>query len=174
MDNAPVSPSKLVLIETGNFTRDISQLVALTRMTDQKLQNLQERTGSTREFTYSVALPGRTRTGITSFNLENPDPEGIFKALKAAGRHVIFLRETQEIAPAFPEDGVPAPGQPYLASVRDWAADEKHAVDPKGFQATAIVTLADGRNTEVYFTAKRDDFIPQNSVILKDGPKGAG
>jgi hypothetical protein len=78
--------------------------VALRRITELGLGNLQER-------------PERTRpSGVNSFNLENPDPAAIFEALKAAGCHIIFLRETGEIAPAFPEGGVP-----HLTAVRDWS-----------------------------------------------------
>jgi methylmalonyl-CoA mutase cobalamin-binding subunit len=174
MDNAPASPPKSVLIETGNAVHDVSHLVALTRITEQGLENLQERTGSTKEFTYSAVVPGRTRTGLSSFKLENPDTAKIFEALRAAGRQVIYLRETGEIAPAFPENGVPASGQPHLIGVRDWSYDDNTPADRQGFQSAANVVLADGRNADVYFAAKRSAFVPQSSVVLKDEPKGAG
>jgi hypothetical protein len=174
MDNAPASPPKSVLIETGSTTRDISRLVALTRITEQGLEKLQARTGSTKDFTYSAVVPGHSRTGVTSFKLENPKPEKIYDALKAAGRQVIFLRDTGEIAPAFPENGIPTPGQPHLIGARDWSYDDDTPADQQGFQSAATVVLADGRSADVYFAAKRSAFTPQNSVIIKDEPKGAG
>jgi hypothetical protein len=172
-NSSPVSP-KAVLIEVGNAIRDISQLVALTRVTEQGLENLQGRTGSTKTFTHSAVLPERTRSGVNSFKLENPNPAEIFEALKAAGRNLIFLRETGEIAPAFPDNGIPAPGQPHLAAVRDWTYDQNTPPDRRGFKSAATVTLADGRKTDVYFAAERSAFTPQNSVILRDRPSGAG
>ncbi len=168
MENNPPSAPKSVLIQLSNATRDITHMVALTRVTEQGLQSLQERTGSTKDYAFSVVHPDRTRTGVNSFKLENPEPEKIYQALKAAGRQVIFLRETQEIAPAFPENGIPAPGQPYLTGVRDWTYDEKTPPEQRGFNSAATVVLADGRKADVYFTAKRDAFTPSNSVILHD------
>ena len=119
---APTAP-KAILIEANNALRDISLLVALTRITEMGLENLQERTGTTKTFSHSAVIPERTRTGVGSFKLENPDPAPIFEALKAAGRQVVYLRETGEIAPAFPQNGIPAPGQPHLTAVRDWTYD---------------------------------------------------
>jgi hypothetical protein len=54
---------------------------------------------SGKAFSHSAVIPEQTRTGVSSFKLENPDLAPIFEALRAAGRHVIFLRETGEIAP---------------------------------------------------------------------------
>ena len=172
--NVPPAASKSVLIESETGIRDISQLVGLTQITEQGLENLQGRTGSTKIFTYSAVVPGRTSSGVTSFKLQKPDPKAIYEALRAAGRNVIFLRETGEIAPAFPESGVPTPGQPHLTAVRDWSYDENMPAERRGFQSAATVVLADGRRTDVYYAAERNAFTPPNSVILKDGPKGAG
>jgi hypothetical protein len=170
MENTVSPGPKAILIETGNTLRDISQLVALTHITEVGLENLQGRTGSTKAFSHSVVIPERTRTGVNSFKLENPDPGAIFEALKAAGRHVIFLRETGEIAPAFPENGIPTPGQPHLTAVRDWSYDESTPPERKGFKSAATITLADGRKTDVYFVAERSAFVPQNSTVLQDRP----
>jgi len=74
METTTSAPLKSVLIELSNATRDITQLVALTRVTEQGLENLQERTGSTKVFTFSALVPHRTRSGVNSFKLENPDP----------------------------------------------------------------------------------------------------
>jgi hypothetical protein len=177
MENTSSPPPKSVLIELGNATRDITQLIALTRVTEQGLENLQQRTGSIRHFTFSALVPDRTRSGVGSFKLENPDPKAIFETLKAAGRHVIFLRETGEIAPAFPETGLPTQGQPYLTGVRDWSYDENTPPEERGFNSAATVVLADGRKTDVYFAAKRPAFTPQSSTVLQDQPapgKGSG
>ena len=175
MENSmPAAAPKSVLIESDTGIRDISQLVGLTKITEQGLEILQERTGSTKTFTYSAVLPGRTATGVTSFKLQTPDTKDIYDALRAAGRNVVFLRETGEIAPAFPESGVSTPGQPHLTAVRDWSYDEGTPTERRGFQSAATVVLADGRRTNVYYAAERSAFTPQNSVILKDGPKGAG
>jgi hypothetical protein len=170
----PSAPPKSVLIDSETGLRDISQLVGLTKITEQGLENLQERTGSTKTFTYSAVLPGRTATGVTSFKLQNPDTKAMYDALRSAGRSVIFLRETGEIAPAFPESGIPAPGQPHLTAVRDWSYEDSTPQDKRGFQSAATVVLADGRRTDVYYAAGRSAFTPQNSIILKDGPGGAG
>ena len=170
MENTVPPGPKAILIETGASTRDISLLVALTRITEQGLENLQERTGSTKSFSHSAIVPERTRTGVNSFKLENPDSSAIFEALKAAGRQVIYLRETGEIAPAFPEGGVPAPGQPHLTAVRDWTYDDSTPPEKRGFKSAATITLADGRKTDVYFAAARSAFVPQNSVVLHDRP----
>ncbi len=174
MENNTPATSKSVLIELGNATRDITQLVALTRITGQGLETLQERTGSTKTFTHSAVLPDRTRSGVNSFKLENPNPAQIFEALKAAGRNLIFLRETGEIAPAFAENGIPAPGQPHLTGVRDWSYDDSTPPEQRGFKSAATVVLADGRKTDVYFAAERRAFTPANSTILQAGPGGAG
>jgi len=98
----------------------------------------------------------------------------IFEALKAAGRNLIFLRETGEIAPAFAENGIPAPGQPHLTGVRDWSYDESTPSEQRGFKSAATVVLADGRKTDVYFAAERRAFTPQNSTILQSGPQVTG
>jgi hypothetical protein len=171
MENTVSAASKTVLIETASSTRDISLLVALRRITELGLENLQERTRSTKNFSHSAVIPDRTRPGgVNSFNLENPDLAAIFEALKAAGRHIIFLRETGEIAPAFPEGGVPTPGQPHLSAVRDWSYDDSTPPEKRGFKSAATITLADGRKTDVYFVAKRSAFVPQNSTVLHDRP----
>ena len=160
---------KAILIESNGALRDISQLVALTRMTEAGLENLQERTGSTRTFSHSVVVPDdQTRTGVNSFKLENPDTEAIFETLKAAGRQVVYLRETGEIASAFPQNGIPAPGQPHLTSVRDWTYEPDTHPDKKGFKSVATTTLANGRKADVYFAAERKAFVPQNAVVLHD------
>jgi len=172
MENTAPPGLKAILIETGASIRDISQLVALTRMTEVALENLQGRTGSTKTFTHSAIVPDRTRTGVNSFKLENPDPSAIFEALRAAGRQVIYLRETGEIAPAFPENGIPAPDQPHLNAVRDWTYDASTPPEKRGFKSAATVTLADGRKTDVYFAAERSAFVPPNSVVLHDRPAG--
>lgn len=161
---------KAILIEANNALRDISQLVALTRMTEAGLENLQERTGSTRKFSHSVVVPDQTRTGVNSFKLEHPDTEAIFEALRAAGRQVVYLRETGEIAPAFPQNGIPAPGQPHLTAVRDWTYDPDTHPTKRGFNSAATITLANGRKADVYFAAERSAFVPQNSVVLHDKP----
>jgi hypothetical protein len=83
---------KAILIESNGVLRDISRLVALTRMTETGLGNLQERTGSIKNFSHSAVVPDdQTRTGVNSFKLEHPDTEAIFEALRAAGRHVLAL-----------------------------------------------------------------------------------
>jgi hypothetical protein len=170
MENtAPASP-KAILIESNSALRDISQLVALTGMTEAGLENLQGRTGTTRNFSHSVVIPDQTRTGVNSFKLENPDTEAIFEALKAAGRQVVYLRETGEIAPAFPQNGIPAPGQPHLTSVREWTYDPDTHPTKRGFKSAATITLANGRKADVYFAAERKAFVPQNSVVLHDKP----
>jgi hypothetical protein len=161
---------KAILIESNSALRDISQLVALTRMTETGLENLQERTGSTRNFSHSVVVPDQTRTGVNNFKLENPDTEAIFEALRAAGRQVVYLRETGEIAPAFPQNGIPAPGQPHLTSVREWTYDPDTHPTKRGFKSAATITLANGRKADVYFAAERKAFVPQNSVVLHDRP----
>ena len=166
---APTAP-KAILIEANNALRDISQLVALTRITEMGLQNLQERTSTTKAFSHSAVIPEQTRTGVGSFKLENPDTAAIFEALKAAGRQVVYLRETGEIAPAFPQNGIPAPGQPYLTGVRDWTYDPDTHPTKKGFKSAATITLANGRKADVYFAAERSAFVPQNSVVLHDRP----
>ena len=166
----PTAP-KAILIESNGILRDISQLVALTRMTEAGLENLQGRTGSTRTFSHSVVVPDdQTRTGVNSFKLENPDTEAIFETLKAAGRQVVYLRETGEIASAFPQNGIPAPGQPHLTSVREWTYDPDTHPDKKGFKSVATTTLASGRKADVYFAAERSAFVPQNAVVLHDRP----
>jgi hypothetical protein len=170
METTPPTAPKAILIEANNALRDISLLVALTRITEMGLENLQERTGTTKTFSHSAVIPERTRTGVGSFKLENPDPAPIFEALKAAGRQVVYLRETGEIAPAFPQNGIPAPGQPHLTAVRDWAYDPATHPDKKGFKSVATITLADGRKADVYFAAERSAFVPQNSVVLHDRP----
>jgi hypothetical protein len=172
MENAAPASPKAILIESNSALRDISQLVALTRMTEAGLENLQERTGSTRTFSHSVVVPDQTRTGVNSFKLENPDTEAIFEALKAAGRQVVYLRETGEIAPAFPQNGIPAPGQPHLTSVRDWTYEPDTHPNKKGFKSAATITLANGRKADVYFAAERKAFVPQNAVVLHDRPAG--
>ena len=161
---------KAILIESNGILRDISQLVALTRMTEAGLENLQERTGSTKNFSHSVVIPDQTRTGVNSFKLEHPDTEAIFEALKAAGRQLVYLRETGEIVPAFPQNGIPAPGQPHLTAVRDWTYDPDTHPTKKGFKSAATITLAGGRKADVYFAAERSAFVPQNSVVLHDRP----
>jgi hypothetical protein len=108
---APTAP-KAILIEANSAFRDISQLVALTRITEMGLGNLQGRTGTTKAFSHSAIIPEQTRTGVGSFKLQNPDTQGIFTALKAAGRQVIYLRETDEIAPAFSRKEFPSLASP--------------------------------------------------------------
>ena len=105
---APTAP-KAILIEANNAFRDISQLVALTRITEMGLQNLQERTSTTKAFSHSAVIPEQTRTGVSSFKLENPDRLAIFEALKAAGRQVIFFAKQVKSLLAFPQNGIPAP-----------------------------------------------------------------
>ena len=173
-NNPPAAQRKSVLIELGAATRDITHLVALTSVTEQGLENLQQRTGTTKTFTHSAVVPDTTRSGVNSFKLENPDPKKIFDALKAAGRELLFLPATGEIAPAFPENGKPTPGQPHLTGVRDWTYDENTPPEHRGFNSVATVVLADGRKADVFFAAQRKAFIPQNSTILQDRPTGAG
>ena len=173
MDNTQAAPTppRSVLIETSTASHDISQLVALTRLTEKGLQTLHDNTGTNRPFSYSAFIQDPTsRTGISNFKLENPDAEAMYKALKAAGRQLIFLRDTKEIAPAFPENGIPAAGQPYLIKVRDWTADDKTPPENKGFKSAATVALASGRKADIYFVAERAAFMPQNSVVLRDNP----
>lgn len=172
MENTVPAGPKAILIEANNALRDISRLVALTRITEMGLENLQERTGSTKTFSHSAVIPDRTRTGVNNFKLENPDAASIFETLKAAGRQIIYLRATGEIAPAFPENGIPATGQPHLTAVRDWSYDDSTPPEKKGFKSVATITLADGRKTDVYFVAERSAFVPQNSVVLQDRPAG--
>ena len=169
----PATPRSVLIESPSGATHDISQLVALTKITEVGMQKLQTRTGTTKTFTYSAVIPDRTRTGVTSFKLENPDTAAIFDALKAAGRQVTYLPSTGEIAPAFPENGVPAPGQPHLSAVRDWTYTSETPPEKQGFKSAATVTLADGRKTDVYFVADRKAFVPQSSVVLRDGPSGA-
>ena len=173
-NNTSSASQKSVFIELGNAIKDVTQPIALTSVTKQGLENLQERTGTTKDFTFSAVLPGRMRTGVSSFKLENPDSKKIFDALKAAGRELLFLLATGEIAPAFPESGKPSPGQPYLTAVRDWTYDENTPPEQKGFNSVATVILADGCPADVFFAAKRSAFPPQNSTILQDRPSGAG
>ena len=172
METTAATAPKAILIEANNAFRDISQLVALTRITEMGLQNLQERTSTTKAFSHSAVIPEQTRTGVSSFKLENPEPAPIFEALKAAGRHVIFLRETGEIAPGFLETGIPVPGQPHLTAVRDWSYDNSTPPAQRGFKTIATIALASGRKTDVYFVAERSAFVPQNSVVLHDRPAG--
>ncbi len=168
MENTPSAAARSILIQTGTATRDISRLVALTRLTEMGLHKLQERTGSTKNFSHSAFVPDR-QNGVSTFKLGNPKPEDIFEALKAAGRQLIFLRETGEIAPAFPQNGIPAAGQPHLIAVRDWAHDDETPAEQRGFKSAATVMLADGGKTDIYFAAPRSAFVPPDSVVLHDG-----
>ena len=74
METTAATAPKAILIEANNAFRDISQLVALTRITEMGLQNLQERTSTTKAFSHSAVIPEQTRTGVSSFKLENPEP----------------------------------------------------------------------------------------------------
>ena len=112
METTAPASSKAILIEPNSALRDISQLVALTRMTEAGLENLQERTGSTKNFSHSVVIPDQTRTGVNNFKLENPDTEAIFEALKAAGRQVVYLRETAKSRRLFLKTASPLPVSP--------------------------------------------------------------
>ena len=172
MENTAPTAPKAILIEANSAFRDISQLVALTRITEMGLENLQGRTGTTKAFSHSAVIPEQTRTGVGNFKLQNPDTQGIFTALKAAGRQVIYLRETDEIAPAFPENGIPVPGQPHLTAVRDWSYDDSTPPDQRGFKTVATIALASGRRADVYFVAERSAFVPQSAVVLHDRPAG--
>jgi len=73
--------------------RDVTQLIALTRITEQGSENLQERRGSTSAFTHSAVVPASA--GVASFKLESPNPPAIFEALKAAGRIMANPRGSQ-------------------------------------------------------------------------------
>jgi hypothetical protein len=170
MENTAPTAPKAILIEANSSFRDISQLVALTRITEMGLESLQVRTSTTKAFSHSAVIPEQTRTGVNNFKLENPDTKAIFEALKAAGRQLIYLRETDEIAPAFPENGIPVPGQPHLTGVRDWSPNDSAPSDQIAFKTVATIALASGRKADVYFVAERSAFVPQNAVVLHDRP----
>ncbi len=158
-ENNPAS-SKPALTELGVAMRDITQLIALTRITEQGSENLQERTGSTPAFTHSAVFPASA--GVLRFKLENPNPQAIFEALKAAGRKVIFLRQTQEIAPAFPDNGIRTPGQPHLTSVGDMTFDQNTPADRRALNRQQRSRSPMDARADVLFAAERNAFTPQN------------
>ena len=110
---------------------------------------------------------------MNSFKLENPNPGQIFEALRAAGRHLIFLRETGNSLRLLPKTAY-QPRPAALNRRQRLVLRRQHASEQRGFKSAATVVLADGRKADVYFAAERRAFTPQNSTILQDRPGGAG